>query len=45
MKTYTVTGFTKSGIWAQIEIKTIPELIEKRALENGIVEITYTEEK
>lgn len=40
MKTYKVTGFTISGIWAQIEIKTIPTLITKRAEEKGLVEIT-----
>ena len=45
MKTYKVTGFTKSGIWTQIEIKTIPALITKRAEEKGLIEITHTEEK
>ena len=44
MKCYKVTGFTKSGVWAQIKVNTIPELITKRATENGIIEITNIEE-
>lgn len=45
MKTYIITGFSKSGIWSQIVIKTIPELITKRAFEKGMIQITEMEEK
>ena len=41
---YKVTGFTKSGVWAQITVKTVPALITKRATENGLTEITNIEE-
>ena len=37
---FRITGFTNHGVWTTIEIKTIRECAESRAIERGLVEIT-----
>ena len=44
MKRFRVTGFSKYGVWGQVEVNTIAECVPMRAAENGIVEITNIEE-
>lgn len=40
MQTFIITGFTKHGVWATIEIRTIKECVNLRAAEHGLVDIT-----
>ena len=40
MQTFIITGFTKHGVWATIEIRTIKECINIRAAERGLIDIT-----
>lgn len=44
MKWYEVTGFTKSGVWATVRVKTIREYVEQRAKENGLKIVTDIQE-
>ena len=44
MKEFNVVGFSKDNVWKIIRIKTIKELVEQRAKENGLVKITFIEE-
>lgn len=44
MKRFRVTGFSKYGVWEQVEVNTIAECVPMRAAEKGIVEITNVEE-
>ena len=44
MKRFRVTGFSKYGVWGQVEANTIAECVSMRAAEKGIVEITDVEE-
>ncbi len=44
MKSFIVTGFTKSGVWSSVTVNTIRECVEQRAAEKGIVKITNIEE-
>lgn len=44
MKRFRVTGFSKYGVWGQVEVNTIVECVPMRAAEKGIVEITDVEE-
>lgn len=44
MKKFRVTGFSKYGIWGEVEVSTIAECIQMRAAEKGITEITNIEE-
>lgn len=44
MKKFRVTGFSKYGVWGEVEVETIAECVPMRAAEKGIVEITNVEE-
>lgn len=44
MKEFNVVGFSKDNVWKTIRIKTIRELVEQRAKESGLIEITFIEE-
>lgn len=44
MKRFRVTGFSKYGVWGQVEVNTIAECVPMRAAEKGIMEITDVEE-
>ena len=40
MKKFRVTGFSKYGVWGEVEVETIAECVPMRAAEKGIVEIS-----
>lgn len=44
MKKYRIIGFSKYGVWGEVEVNTIAECVPMRAAEKGIVEITNIEE-
>lgn len=44
MKKYRVTGFSKYGVWREVEVNTIAECVPMRAAEKGIIDITHVEE-
>lgn len=44
MKKYRITGFSKHGVWGEVEVTTIAECVPMRVMEKGIVEITNVEE-
>lgn len=44
MKKFRVAGFSKHGVWGEVEVTTVAECVPMRAAEKGIVEITNVEE-